>query len=66
MAEWFKALPQTVRQRHVYAECTLLALTTDRVKIPAGVCEKVVSDLGLGSGFPRQYQFPPPHTSTAG
>ena len=36
----------------------LLALTTDWVRIPAWVCEKVASDLGLGGGFRRVRRFP--------
>ena len=32
-------------------------------KIPAGACDKVTSDLGLGDGFCRLLRFPPPLTT---
>ena len=31
--------------------------------LPAGACEKVASDLGLGGGFRRVLRFPPPVTT---
>ena len=34
-----------------------------RVRIPPEACEKVASDLGLGSGFHRIFRFPPPVTN---
>ena len=40
------------------ADCSL-SLTTARVRIPAGACEKVNSDLGVGGGFRRVLRFPP-------
>ena len=42
MAVWSKALP-------LIASCLLI--TTTPLWIPPGACEKVASDLGLGSGF---------------
>ena len=40
-----------------------MALTTAWVVIPAGACEKVTSDSGLGGGFRRELWFPPPITT---
>ena len=47
MAVWSKALP----------------LTASRVRIVAGACEKVESDLVLGGGFRQVFRFPPPVTA---
>ena len=41
----------------------LLSLTTVKGWILAGACEKVASDLGLGSSFWRELQFPPSLTT---
>ena len=54
MAVRSKALPLT-------ASC--LSLTTVRVRIPPGACEKVASDLGLDGCFRRVLRFPPPVTT---
>ena len=41
----------------------LLSLTSAQVRITARECEKVASDLGLGSGFRWVLRFPPPLTT---
>ena len=41
----------------------LLSLTTTWVRIQAWACEKVASDLGLGSGSRRVLRFPPQLTT---
>ena len=33
--------------------------TTNQMRIPAGACKKVSSDLGLGGGFSRVLRIPP-------
>ena len=43
---------------HVDTDC-YLPLITARIGIPAGASEKVSSDLRLGVGFGRVFQFPP-------